>query len=150
VTQDIGRYQRPAIAEVLKRAGMLTGEPPWHDTPTGWRRGPCVLCYAKTPSKRAFAYREDTGRWRCFECRAGGNAWDLVMALEGCDFYEALTLWRQPAESPEAEDSDSDRIGHDLTLSAGPPCPACEGMYRAGGISIQSIMEAHQQASGDG
>jgi hypothetical protein len=141
---DIERYQRPPIANVLSRTGVDTSEQPWRDTPSGWRRGPCAIC--RSGNKRAFAYREDSGRWRCFECGAGGNVWDLVMALEGCDFDAALALWRTPAESPEVPDSDSDLIQHDISAPTGNlSCPACSEMFRSG-MGAPAIVAAHENA----
>lgn len=143
---DIERYQRPAIAEVLSRAGMDTGEPPWRDTPSGWRRGLCAIC--RSGNQRAFAYREDSGRWRCFECSAGGNVWDLVMALEGCDFDQALALWRSSGEPPEPP-GDDDGIPHADVRPGDLRCPACSEMYRAG-IDGLSIVTAHESARAGG
>jgi hypothetical protein len=34
----------------------------------------------------------DATRWHCFNCEAGGDVFDLVMALRGCGFREALAV----------------------------------------------------------
>jgi hypothetical protein len=142
---DIERYQRPAIADVLARAGVDTEKPPWRDAPSGWRRGLCAIC--QSGNRRAFAYREDSGRWRCFDCDAGGNAWDLVMALECCDFDEALAIWRSLAESAEPEDEDL--IPH-IDVPAGDlRCPACSAMFHAG-IPAGASVAAHKDACAHG
>jgi hypothetical protein len=141
---DIERFQRPAIADVLSRAGMDTGETPWRTAPSGWRRGPCAIC--RSGNQRAFAYREDSGRWRCFECGAGGNVWDLVMALEGCDFDQALALWRAPGEPPgPPEDERPAGPLHDTSMTPGITCPACKAMWQAGSDGATTAA-AHDKA----
>ena len=143
---DIERYQRPPIAEVLACAGIDTGAPPWRETPSGWRRGPCAIC--QSDNQRAFAYREDTGNWRCFECGAGGNVWALVMALEGCDFHGALALWRASGEPPGPPE-DNDDIAHADVRPGDLRCPACSEMFRAG-IDGLAIVTAHENARAGG
>ena len=49
----------------------------------------CPIHQEKTPSLKIY---RDTNSWYCFGCHAGGDTIAFVMAVEQCDFVEAVKM----------------------------------------------------------
>lgn len=49
----------------------------------------CPVHAERTPSCEVRRGRDGCWRWKCFGCGKGGDAFDLVVAIEGCTFRQA-------------------------------------------------------------
>lgn len=49
----------------------------------------CPVHAERTPSCEVRRGRDGCWRWKCFGCNKGGDAFDLVVAVEGCTFRQA-------------------------------------------------------------
>lgn len=105
--------------------------------------GCCPFHEDKTPSLYVY---NDTGRYWCFGCGAGGDAIDFVMRFEGCSFPEAVDRiatgscsfgqrpWVSKVSKGRSENAD---FARNLWDGAGPVCGTIgESYLRNRGISI--------------
>lgn len=85
IAQEIGRY-----VSLTPASGRWKARCPFHDEKTA-----------------SFFVFPDSGRWKCFGCRASGDIFDFVMRREGWDMSEAIRQLAQRAgvviqpQSPE-------------------------------------------------
>ncbi len=81
--------------------------------------GLCPFHAEDTPS---FAVTPEMGIFKCFGCGEGGDVYDFVMAIEGCDFVEALRMLGErvgvelPDSGTKSPDEDDPR-GRVLSLN---------------------------------
>lgn len=88
----------------------------------------CPVHAERTPSCEVRRGRDGCWRWKCFGCGKGGDAFDLVVAVEGCTFRQARERLGAKRAAPAMPPQQQRKAGPPCTCArmewGGPRCQA--------------------------